>query len=41
MQPGGTSGELLGVDAVREFNVPSDNYDAQYGKRPGARRSLL
>jgi hypothetical protein len=36
MQPGGTSGELLGVDAIREFNVLSDNYGAQYGKRPGA-----
>lgn len=36
MQPGGTSQELLGVDAVREFNVLRDNYGAQYGKRPGA-----
>ena len=36
MQPGGTSQELLGVDAVREFNVLRDSYDAQYGKRPGA-----
>lgn len=36
MQPGGTSQELLGVDAVREFNVLRDNYGAEYGKRPGA-----
>ena len=36
MQPGGTSQELLGVDAVREFNVLRDSYSAQYGKRPGA-----
>jgi hypothetical protein len=36
MQPGGTSQELLGVDAVREFNVLRDSYDAEYGKRPGA-----
>jgi len=36
MQPGGTSQQLLGVDAVREFNVLRDSYDAQYGKRPGA-----
>ncbi len=35
MQPGGASQELLGVDAVREFNVLRDNYGAQYGKRPG------
>jgi hypothetical protein len=36
MQPGGTSGMLLGVDAVREFNVLRDNYSAEYGKHPGA-----
>lgn len=35
MQPGGTSQELLGVDAVSEFNVLRDSYGAQYGKRPG------
>src|SRR5882762_2027524 len=35
MQPGGTSGMLLGVEAVREFNVQRDNYGAEYGKRPG------
>ncbi len=36
MQPGGTSQELLGVGAVREFNVLRDTYSAEYGKRPGA-----
>lgn len=36
MQPGGASGMLLGVDAVREFNVQRDNYGAEYGKHPGA-----
>jgi hypothetical protein len=36
MQPGGTSQELLGVDAVREFNLLTDSYGAEYGKRPGA-----
>lgn len=35
MQPGGPSGMLLGVDAVREFNVLRDSYGAGYGKRPG------
>src|SRR5882724_7968468 len=35
MQPGGTSQQLLGVDAVREFNVLRDTYGAEYGKRPG------
>jgi hypothetical protein len=28
--PGGTSGQLLGVEAVREFNVVSDTYGANY-----------
>ncbi len=36
MQPGGTSQQLLGVDAVREFNLLRDSYGAEYGKRPGA-----
>src|ERR1700732_2396099 len=41
MQPGGTSGELLGVDAVREFNVQRDSYGAEFGKRPGAQVVIL
>ncbi|HEX4074744.1 MAG TPA: TonB-dependent receptor [Candidatus Acidoferrales bacterium] len=36
MTPGGVSGQLLGVDAVREFNVLRDSYGAEYGKHPGA-----
>ncbi|HKW65497.1 MAG TPA: carboxypeptidase regulatory-like domain-containing protein [Candidatus Acidoferrum sp.] len=36
MTPGGTSGMLLGVDAVREFNVQRDSYSAEFGKHPGA-----
>src|SRR3984957_10469399 len=39
--PGGTSGQLLGVDAVREFNVLSDTYGANYGKRVGAQISII
>jgi Carboxypeptidase regulatory-like domain len=39
--PGGTSGQLLGVDAVREFNVVSDTYSASYGKRQGAQISII
>lgn len=39
--PGGTSGQLLGVDAVREFNVVTDTYGAEYGKRPGAQVSIV
>ena len=34
--PGGVSGELLGIDAVREFNVLTETYSAEYGKRAGA-----
>jgi Carboxypeptidase regulatory-like domain/TonB-dependent Receptor Plug Domain len=41
MQPGGTSGQLLGVDAVREFNVLRDTYSAEYGKRPGAQVAIV
>ena len=41
MQPGGTSGQLLGVDAVREFNILRDTYGAEYGKRPGAQVSIV
>lgn len=38
--PGGVSGELLGIDAVREFNVLTDTYAAEYGKRAGAQVSV-
>ena len=41
MQPGGASGNLLGVDAVREFNVLRDSYGAEYGKRPGAQVTIV
>jgi hypothetical protein len=33
--PGGVSGQLLGIDAIREFNVLTDTYAAEYGKRAG------
>lgn len=39
--PGGVSGQLLGVDAVREFAVVKDTYGAEYGKRPGAQISIV
>ena len=39
--PGGASGQLLGVDAVREFAVVKDAYGAEYGKRPGAQVSIV
>jgi hypothetical protein len=41
MQPGGTSGQMLGVDAVREFNLLRDTYGAEYGKHPGAQVTIL
>jgi hypothetical protein len=39
--PGGVSGQLLGVDAVREFAVVTDTYGAEYGKRPGAQINIV
>ena len=39
--PGGVSGELLGIDAVREFNVLSDTYSTEYGKRAGAQVTVV
>lgn len=39
--PGGASGQLLGVDAVREFALVKDTYGAEYGKRPGAQVSIV
>ncbi len=41
MQPGGTSQQVIGVDAVQEFNVLRDSYSADYGKRPGAQVSIV
>jgi hypothetical protein len=34
--PGGVSGGLLGMDAIREFNILTHTYSAEYGKRAGA-----
>src|SRR5205814_8583241 len=39
--PGGVSGYLLGIDAVREFNVLSGTYSAEYGKRAGAQVTIV
>jgi hypothetical protein len=41
MQPGGTSQQLLGIDAVRQFDVLRDTYGAQYGKHPGAQVTIV
>ncbi len=41
MTPGGASGELLGIDAVREFNILRDTYGAEYGKKPGGQVSIV
>jgi hypothetical protein len=39
--PFGASGKLLGVEAMREFNVQSDTYGAEYGKRSGGQVSVV
>lgn len=39
--PGGASGQLLGVDAIREFEVVKDTYGAAYGKRSGAQVNIV
>jgi hypothetical protein len=39
--PGGVSGYLLGIDAVDEFNVQTDTYGAEYGKRSGAQVTVV
>ena len=41
VSPGGASGELLGIDAVREYNVVSDNYGAEFGKRAGGQVTMV
>ena len=41
MTPGGASGQLLGIDAVREFNILRDSYGAEYGKKPGGQVSIV
>lgn len=39
--PGGVSGDLLGIDAIREFNVLTDTYGAEYGKRAGGQVAVV
>ena len=39
--PGGVSQQLLGVDAVREFNLQTGTYGAEYGKHSGAQVSVV
>jgi Carboxypeptidase regulatory-like domain/TonB-dependent Receptor Plug Domain/TonB dependent receptor len=34
--PGGAAGVLLGVDAIREFRVFTDTYNAEYGRNSGS-----
>jgi hypothetical protein len=41
VSPGGVSNELLGIDGIREFNVLSSYYGADYGKRSGAQVSIV
>src|SRR5262245_30927108 len=39
--PSGAGGQLLGVDAVREYNVLAHTYGAEYGKRAGGQITIV
>src|SRR3989441_3220625 len=39
--PEGASRQLLGVEAMREFNVLTDTYSAEYGKRAGGQINIV
>src|SRR5215470_17966358 len=39
--PSGSSGQLLGVEAVREYNVVQHTYGAEFGKRAGAQVTVV
>ena len=39
--PSGASGQLLGVEAVREYNVIQNTYGAEYGKRAGGQINVV
>src|SRR5947209_10521319 len=39
--PEGASRQMLGVEAVREFNVLTDTYSAEYGKRAGGQINVV
>src|SRR5436190_15140400 len=41
ISPEGASRQLLGVEAVREFNVLTDTYGAEYGKRAGGQINIV
>jgi len=41
MTPSGASSQLLGVEAVREYNVLEHTYGAEYGKRAGGQVSIV
>src|SRR6516225_2493596 len=39
--PGGASAQLLGVEAIREYNVVEHTYGAEFGKRAGGQVSIV
>jgi hypothetical protein len=41
ISPSGAGGQLLGVEAVREYNVIAHTYGAEYGKRAGGQISIV
>ena len=41
MTPGAVSGQMLGVEAVREFNLLTNAYGAEYGKHSGGQVTIV
>jgi len=39
--PNGSAGQVMGVDAVREFNVVQHTYGAEFGKRAGGQINIV
>ena len=39
--PGGASGLMLGVESVREYNMLTNDYGAEYGKKAGAQVNVV
>ncbi len=41
VMPGGASGQLLGIEGIRELNLVTEAYSAEYGKRAGGQVDVV